>query len=83
MCWPSFDNCHVHARQSGQIGSQLAWYGDLFLLSVMSPHVARALFGYVINMFVATGSGVSLMRMLSGYTVLVRPVFFLSSHVMP
>lgn len=45
-------------------------------------HVARALFGYVIDMFVATGSGASLMRMVSGYAVLVRPVFFLSAHVM-
>lgn len=82
MCWPLFDSCHVYARQSGQAGSQLAWYGDLFLLFIMSPHVARDLFGYVIDMFVATGPGVSLMRVVSGYTVLVHPVFFLSSHVM-
>lgn len=44
--------------------------------------VVPDLFGYVIHMFVATGSGVSLMRLVSGCAVVVRPVFFLSSHVM-
>lgn len=69
----------------GKVGRQgHSWPGmaTFFLLFIMSPHVARDLFGYVIDMFVATGPGVSLMRVVSGYTVLVHPVFFLSSHVM-
>lgn len=37
--------------------------------------------GYVNNMFVATWPGVSLMRVVSGYAVLICPVLFLSSHV--
>lgn len=52
------------------------------MATVYPALVAQALFLYVIHMFVATGSGVSLMWMTSGYATLVRPVFFLSSHVM-
>lgn len=58
----------------------MAWYGVLAWLFIMSPRAATI--WLLVNMFVATGSGVSLVRMMSGCTALFRPVFFLSSHVM-
>lgn len=76
ICWPLFETCHVPRVQVGPKITSTA----TFLLFIIFPMLGT-LPCYVTNMFVATWSGVSLMRMASGYAVLVRPVFFLSPHV--